>query len=121
MILMKHSVIVLVVCCAVFNWHCTTKKEARAAQPEHKKQEEMMINEGYIKAKVIDLKGKDGCEILLENLLNKELLNPISWPEEVAYKKPGTLVYVKYRESRIQQSTCFSSKPVMLDEIKIIK
>ncbi len=88
---------------------------------EDKKREQIILSEGYIKAKVVNLKDKDGCGFLLENMETKLLLNPISWPEETNYKIEGTLVWLKYRESRSSQTSCFQSKPVVIDEIKVIE
>jgi hypothetical protein len=100
---------------------CKSKQATATMSEEEKKMEQTILNEGYIKAKVVNLKGKDGCGFLLENAADKQLLNPISWPEGANYKTEGTLVWVKYRESRINQTTCLQSKPVVIDEIKLIE
>jgi hypothetical protein len=118
---MNYSILSVTVLFVLLNVQCITKKPSSTNNQDQQKREEVILSEGYIKAKVVDLKGKDGCNLLLQNMANQELLNPVSWPEEVAYKKPGVMVYVKYRESRIQQSTCLSSKPIVIDEIKLIE
>ncbi len=100
---------------------CKTKQSTTTMSDDDKKREQTILSEGYIKAKIINLKDKDGCGFLLENTANKELLNPISWPEDTNYKVEGALVWLKYRESRSSQSACFQSKPVVIDEIKMIE
>jgi len=120
--IMKRYSIGFIVFTLVLLVGCKTKQSSTTTMSdEDKKREQTIISEGYIKAKVVNLKDKDGCGFLLENTANKELLNPISWPEETNYKVEGTLVWLKYRESRSSQSACFQSKPVVIDEIKIIE
>jgi len=120
--IMKKYSISYIVFIVVLLVGCKTKQSSTTTMSdEDKKREQTIISEGYIKAKVVNLKDKDGCGFLLENTANKELLNPISWPEETNYKVEGTLVWLKYRESRSSQSACFQSKPVVIDEIKIIE
>jgi hypothetical protein len=100
---------------------CKSKQGTTSMSDEQKKIEQTILSEGYIKAKVVNLKDKDGCGFLLQNMADKQLLNPIAWPEGDMYKIEGNMVWVKYRESRINQTTCLQSKPVVIDEIKLIE
>lgn len=98
---------------------CKVKQPAISSEDE-KKREATIISEGYIKAKVVNFKDKDGCGFVLENTATKELFSPISWPTDQNYKVDGALVWVKYRISRSSQEGCFQSKPIVIDEIKMI-
>lgn len=75
---------------------------------------------GYLKCEVVDLKGDDGCGILIKDLKSGQLFNPISWHEDfVSYRVAGNIVYLKYTPSKISQSNCFSSIPIVIEELKL--
>lgn len=87
-----------------------------------KAREEAIFADGYKKCKVVDKGGVDGCGILLEDVNGGQLYNPVAWDEDfMPYKKTGNLVYIKFRSSKISQTSCLSSMPIIVDEMKLIE
>lgn len=91
------------------------------ANPE-KAREEVILSEGYSKCEVVDMGAQDECGFVLQDLNAKKFYKPVQWEGEFAeYKKAGNVVYIKFRSSRITQTVCLQSMPILLDEMKLVE
>jgi hypothetical protein len=104
---------------------CNTSKNAvstatNEATNEMKSNAERLSEAGFEEMTVIDMKQEDGCGFILKSTTNKQIYNPIEWIEE-EIKVNGNVVWVKYRTSKITQTTCLKSTPIIIDEIKLPK
>lgn len=89
---------------------------------EEESKEEKVLAAGYKKCEILNLDGKDGCGFLLKDLNEDALYNPIDWSGKFAtFRTVGNVVYVRLRPSKIAQTTCLISTPVMIDEMKLVK
>lgn len=100
----------------------TSSKDDNSSSSEKEDREKVILSEGYSKCEVIDMGSKDECGFVLQDLNQNQLYKPVQWEGEFAeYKKAGNIVYIKFRSSRITQTVCFQSMPIILDEMKLVE
>lgn len=84
--------------------------------------EQNILNAGYKKCEIVDMGEKDGCGFIMKDLNADQIYRPVQWEGEFEhFKKDGNIVYVKFRGSKIAQTVCFQSMPVILDEMKLVE
>lgn len=120
LILSIFSSVVFASCTGTQN---TTSSDNSSKDDEPEKaREEVILSEGYSKCEVIDMGTQDECGFVLQDLNEKKLYKPVQWEGELAeYKKAGNIVYIKFRTSRITQTVCLQSMPILLDEMKLVE
>lgn len=86
------------------------------------KREQDILAAGYSKCEVVDMGTQDECGFVLQDLNAKQLYKPVQWEGEFAmYKQNGNIVYIKYRASKVTQTVCLQSMPIILDEMKLVE
>lgn len=91
------------------------KKEPELTQQEKEKMDMMMINEGYVKATVINY-NLDGCGWMLE--LEDKTKKEVSEGIPETFKVEGKKVWAKYSPAKNVASICMAGQIVNLWEIK---
>lgn len=110
---------------------CTGMKDTSANNEENtnteevrkeEKREQEILAAGYSKCEVVDMGSQDECGFVLQDLNAKKLYKPVQWEGEFAmYQQNGNIVYIKYRASKITQTVCLQSMPIILDEMKLVE
>jgi len=79
---------------------------------------ESILKAGYQKGVIVDKSSAEGCGFMVELSVSKQLL----WVPKLEdrFKKEGTLVWIKYRPSKMP-SNCALGIPAIIEEIKIIE
>lgn len=89
---------------------------------KEEEREQLILSEGYNKCEVVDMGTEDECGFVLQDLNAKKLYKPVQWEGEFAeYKKAGNIVYIKFRGSKVTQTVCLQSMPIILDEMKLVQ
>lgn len=89
---------------------------------KEKEREEVILSEGYSKCEVVDMGTQDECGFVLQDLNAKQFYRPLQWDGEFAmYKQAGNIVYIKFRGSKVTQTVCLQSMPIILDEMKLVE
>lgn len=117
--------IFLVSCTGTQNTTSSGENNSTETEKEISKEEErekMILSAGYKKCEVVDMGTEDECGFVLQDLSEKKLYKPVQWQSEfVPYREDGNIVYVKFRGSKVTQTVCLQSMPVILDEMKLIE
>ncbi len=89
--------------------------------PEQER-EKVILAEGYSKCKVVDMGSQDECGFVLQDLNGNNLYKPLQWKDEfVNYRQDGNVVYIKFRGSKVTQTVCLQSMPIIVDEMKLVE
>ena len=84
-----------------------------------KSDEARLADAGFAQMVVVDMKNEGGCSFVLKDKKTGTIYNPISWIDEDENKVNGKVVWVKYHTSKIAQTTCLSSTPIVMEELKL--
>jgi hypothetical protein len=110
---------IIVVSLFLFSSAC---KEITNSIVDGSEQANKMITDGFRKGRITNAFESDGCDFLIEltgDDGSKELLSPIKMTD--SFKKEGINVLVKFHYSRIQQEKCMNSRPIIIDDIQMMK
>ena len=96
----------------------STSEEAVEETSPEQKREDMIKADGYFKGKVANYSDKEGCGIVIELVDVDRVIIPVEL--ENTYRQEGLMLWVKFTDSRIQQS-CGAGSPAVIHEVKVIE